>query len=221
MKRRFDRWWTEFVVWLDECDDPHEAARRLRRELHGWKSSEQRAFFERVQHRLLQERQAYGVSLFLLEGVTDPAYLEDVASHLLPLPELQSDDEESHLADLIRILAAVGESDLTPPVSNYLLERPIGPFWSTVPWSLWPHDKHLFGRSWRRFFLEHAPGDWKSTLVIKSFLTEAEAITAVREQLTEESAEVWVALRATLIRQAGLVTWLSDEQRAELDRAIV
>lgn len=217
----FDSWWSDFEPWLDTCEDVHEAARRIRRYMLGLKSVRQRRFFDEVLERLLQARHAYGVSLFLLEGVSDPEFLHAFGKHLLPLPPVQTDDEESHLADLIRILAAADDAALLPAIDAYLLERPIGPHWSSVPWALWPHRKKLFGRSWRRFFLEHEPADWKNTLVIKSFLTEPEAITVVRKMLMEECAEIWVALRATLIRQAGMAGWLSEEQRAELDRAIV
>lgn len=219
--KNFDAWWSDFESWLGQCDDVHEAARRVRRHMLGLRSVRQRKFFGQVLERLLQQRHAYGVALFMLEGVTDPDYLNDVAEHLLPLPPVQSDDEESHLADLIRILAAANDPALLPAIGAYVLERPIGPHWASVPWALWPHRKKLFARSWRRFFLEHQPADWKNTLVIKSFLTEPEAIAVVRELLTEECAEVWVGLRAALIRQAGLASWLSEEQRAELDRAIV
>jgi hypothetical protein len=213
-------WWDGFRKWLDDQTDPHEAARRLRRKLRGLELWEERRFFEQAVEILLQDRHAYGVALFLLEGVSDPTYLVQIAERLQPLPELQSDDEESHLADLIRILAAANDPRLIPVVEQYLIEREMGVHWSTVPWAVWPHHQQLFGRAWKRFFLEHEPSEWKNTLVIRSFLTEPEAIRVVREQLARKSDERWTTLREALIRQAGLAAWLSEEQRAALDRAV-
>ena len=91
---------------------------------------------------------------------------------MLPFPELQSDDEEAHLADLIRILAAAGDPALLPAVESYLKDRDVGPHWSTVPWALWPNHGDLFAVAWERFFLGQQVEEWQNTLVVRSFLAE-------------------------------------------------
>jgi len=217
----FATWWNEALQRIEGCSDPREAARRLRRRLRGIDEGAHDVFFERLLADLLDRRHAYGVALFLLEGVSDPAWLRHFARHLRALPAELSSDEESHLADLIRILAAAGDDELLAPIRGYLLERPIGDHWSTVPWALWPQHKELFTRAWRRYFLQHEPTDWKNTLVIKSFLAEPEAIEALRAALEVNCGEVWVALRGALLRQAGLASWLVPEHRAALDRALL
>ena len=68
--------------------------------------------------------------------------------------------------------------------------------------------------------LDHDPADWKGTLIIRSLLTEPEAILVVREALAVDSHEHWDALREALIRQAGQIAWLSPDQREALDRVV-
>jgi hypothetical protein len=215
----FNRWWKRFYRGAGD-EEPHDTARRLRRKLRRVKQAERPAFVGRLLEVLLHRERAYGVALFLLEGLTDPAYLDVIAGHLRPLPGPQSDDEESHLADLIRVVAAAGEESLAPVVEEYLLERPIGPHWSSVPWALWPRRRELFVSAWRRFFLERDPGEWRDTLIVRSFLAEPDAIAGLREALAAEAEERWAALREALLRQAGEVTWLSPGQREALDRVV-
>jgi len=217
----FKSWWEATSARLADYADDREAARHIRQRLNGLAEEQQHAHFSALLAELLGRRHDYGVALFLLEGVSEPAWLDDFARHLLPLPAEVSHDQESHLADLVRVLAAAGSDELIAPIRAYLLDRPIGSHWSTVPWALWPAHKELFGRAWRRFFIQHEPTDWKNTLVIKSFLAEPDAIDKVRETLEIDCAEVWVALRAALLRQAGLASWLSEEHRAALDRALL
>jgi hypothetical protein len=215
----FERWWKGFLKRMG-LEEPHETARRLRRKLRRVKVADRPEFSRRLLEVLLQRHHAYGVTLLVLEGIYDIAHLDDIAQHLQPLPGPQSDDEESHLSDLIRILAAANDDSLQPVVEEYLMDRPIGPYWPSVPWALWPYRKRLFGKAWRRFFLERDPADPKGTLIIKSLLTEPEAVRVIKSSLSVDSPERWEPLREALIRQAGLVSWLSDDQREALDRAV-
>jgi hypothetical protein len=215
----FAKWWKRFRK-TRKAEEPHETARRLRRKLRRVRVAERPAFVAQLFEVLLRQERAYGIALFVLEGLTDPVYLADVARNLAPLPELQPDDEESHLSDLVRVLAAVDNDDLLPPVRAYLLERPIGPHWPSVPWALWPHRKELFATAWSRFFAHGDTDAWNVTLIIKSFLTEPEAIGVVREVLAAETEPRWSALREALLRQAGLVGWLSPDQREALNKVI-
>jgi len=215
----FDRWWSHSVRRLDR-EEPHETARRLRRKLARIRCDERAEFVDRLFEALLQRRHAFGVALFLLEGLTDPSQLDAVAAHLTPLPALQSDDEESHLSDLIRILGASNRESGIPVVEDYLVRRSIGPHWTSVPWSLWPHRRVLFGQAWSRFLRESEPGDWKHTLLIKSFLTEPDAIGEVRARIAADAPDRWPVLREALIRQAGRTRWLTADQRAALERTL-
>ena len=170
---------------------------------------------------LLQHRGDYGVALFLLDSLADPIYLRALAERLLPLPALQCHDREAHLADLIRILAAADVPGVLAPVEQYLLERPIGPLWTTVPWALWPHHQELFATAWIRYLREMHLADWSTTAVAKTFLTEPEAVRLVRSAILREHPERWVSLRDALIGEADQVGWLSEEQRESLDRAVL
>jgi hypothetical protein len=212
-------WSRELRGRLTRNEDPYETARQLRRRIGNLDVAGQRRILREALDFLLRDRHAYGVVFFLLEGIADPGFLSEIAERLLPLPDLQSDDEESFLADLIRVLAAAGEPALLTPVEAYLLDRPMGPHWASVPWAVWPRRKRLFVRAWVRFFTQREAGDRHNTLVVKSFLAEPDAILAVRGPLERASAEGWAGLREALLRQAGSVGWLSDEQRAALDRA--
>jgi hypothetical protein len=213
----FEQLWISFESARDASTDSYENAAWWGNRLPGLEPAKGNRQLERLLSRLLQRSHDYGITLFLLERLSDPAVLELICTHIQPLPDIQSADEEAHLADLIRILAASDEPSLEAPVRYYLLERTIGPHWATVPWSLWPHSKNLFGEAWKRYFLECAETDWMGTLVIKSFLADTAAISLVREHLSEEYPRQWDLLRNTLIQQAGSVSWLSADDRLLLD----
>lgn len=215
----FETWWTRSRLRLSS-EDPYETARRLRRKLRRTRVADRPALVGRLLEVLLREERAYGVVLFLLEGLSDPAYLERIAGDLRPLPGLQPDDEESHLADLLRIIAAAAGASLPPVVEEYLLERPISPHWPSVPWAVWPARKTLFASAWRRFFLEHHPDDPAAQPVVRALLSEHEAVRRVRSAIEDGSPERWAALRQALELQASRTGWLSTEQREALKGAI-
>jgi len=216
----FENWWAEFQRKPGVLADPQRAARRIGRHLRSLEPAPQAEFLDDLLQVLLQRQHRYGVALFMLEQVTDTQALFTLAERLEPLPPLQSEDEEGHLADLIRILAATDEAALMPAVERYLVDRRIGPYWSTVPWAVWPHHKALFGKAWARFFAHMHPSVVEATLVIRSFLSEPEAIQIVHRELVELAPARWDALRDALLRQAGSVRWLDADQRAALDRSL-
>ena len=218
----FENWWAEIQRHPGglRATEAHATARRISRRLRALTNADHSEFVDQLMQVLLERHHAYGVALFLLEGISDPAVLDMIARHLQPLPGRQCDDEEAHLADLIRVLAAANDASLMPVARDYLLQREIVPGWATVPWALWPHNKELFGDAWARFFRERDPAEWTSTLIIKSFLTEPDAISVVRKRFDGGSGRHWAALRDALLRQAGLVGWLSAEQRAELEQLL-
>ena len=218
--KSFDTWWSGFE--RRACDaGPHETAERLRGKLRRTRVAERPGFLCDLWQVLLQQRRDYGVALFLLDALTDADCLHELALRLCPLPGLQSPDEEAHLADLMRVLAAANDPDLLLPVTQYLLERPMSPEWTTVPWALWPHQKELFARAWQRYLRETQPADWHDGLIVKSFLAEPDAVRLVRSKVALEHPEHWDTLRAALIDVADQVSWLSREQRASLDRAVL
>ena len=215
----FGGWWRRFRSRYGG-EEPYETARRLRRKVGRVRVAERPAFVASLLEVLLREERAYGVTLFLLEELEEPAYLHRIADLLRPLPGLGSEDEESHLADLVRLVAVAAEGGRPAVVREYLLDRPIGPHWSSVPWSLWPRSPGLFARAWGRFFAEHDPQEWVGSFVVRSFLSEPGAIARVRDGLESDHPERWEAFRQALLRQAGLATWLTGEQRDALDRAL-
>lgn len=214
----FKTWWAELEREPGWLGDPHEAAQRLRNRLRDEGPRQRRAFLEALMPVLLQQHHAYGTAFLLLAAVTDRGSLEPFARHLLPLPERQSDDEEAHLADLVRVLAAANDDRLLPAVESYLLEREIGPQWTTAPWALWPHRETLFALAWTRFLMETDPIAWRETL--RPFLSEPAAIRAVQRHLARRSAKRWRLLCEALRGLADSVTWLSAEQRADLHRIV-
>lgn len=220
VSRPFEKWWKRFECRLED-EEPYKTASRLQRKLGRMRVAERPEFLLQLWEVLLQHRHAYGVTLFLLDAVTDLVQLYEMAERLTPLPSLQPPDEEAHLADLIRILAASDVPGLGPPVEAYLLVRPIGPFWATVPWALWPHQKKLFTRAWQRYLRETQPTEWNATLIVKSFLTEPDAVRLVRSAVARQHPEDWEPLRLALIGEADQVGWLSEEQRESLDQAVL
>ncbi len=215
----FESWWQEIVKESGIFDDPRETARQIGERLRELPDERRSRFLEPLTRTLLRERRAFGVVLFLLDETSDRSALFAIGRHLLPFPTLQPDDEEAHLADLIRILAAVDDPELLDGIERYLLEREIGPYWSSVPWALWPHRSELFARAWRRFLREKGTDAGPSNLITRAFLSEPAAIREVRRQLND-SPDCWLALRAAVERQARIVGWLSDEQREALDRSL-
>jgi hypothetical protein len=219
MTNGFERWWRAFQS-RTRGEDPHRVAGRLRAKLRRTRVAERPVLRQRLWRALLRERHDYGVALFLLASESDHTCLGELAAFLTPLPELQSRDQESHLADIVRLLAATDVAPLLRPVEAYLLRRPIGPHWATVPWALWPHRKHLFARAWQRYLREVRPDHWNSSQVLAAFLAEPEAVRVVRRTVAREQPENWSSLREALIGVADRVEWLSREQRESLDRAV-
>jgi len=218
--KRFEIWWNGFTHRARDAGS-YEIAERLRGKLRRTRVADRAGFLCDLWEVLLQRRHDYGVALFLLDALTDAESLHELALKLSPLPELQNPDEEAHLADLMRVLAAAGGPGLLRPVTEYLLDRSMSPEWTTVPWALWPHQKELFARAWQRYLRETQPADWNDGSIVKSFLAEPDAVRIVRSKVAPEHPEHWDTLRAALIDVADQVGWLSREQRASLDRAVL
>jgi hypothetical protein len=217
--QRFDRWWAHFSARFGN-EDSYAVARRLRRKIRRVKVDARPDFLRRLFGVLLRQERSYGVALFLLDAISDPVYLRELAELMRPLPALQSEDEESHLSDLVRILAAVNDPEFLPVVEEYLLDRPIGPHWPSVPWALWPAERDLFSRAWCRFLSRLSHEERPNTLIVKTFLSEPDAICAVRDRLRHESPDRWEELREALLRHAGDAGWMSAGQREALEQAI-
>lgn len=220
LSRRFESWWNGFERRTRE-DDPFNTSLRLSAKLHRTRVADRPEFVNQLWEVLLQRQHAYGVALFFLDSLTDAQYLRSLAEYLVPLPPNQPHDEESHLADLVRILAAADIPGILVPVEQYLLDRPIGPLWATVPWALWPHQAELFARAWLRYLREIQPNDWGTAMIVRSFLTEPEAVRLVRSTISGDHPEQWNSLREALLGEADRMSWLSDEQRESLGRAVL
>lgn len=216
----FETWWAELQREPGALRDSLGTATRIGRRLEQMEPADQSEFLEQLVPVLLQRHRAYGIALFLLDSLSDPAVLGLIAENLRPLSGRQSHDEEAHLADLIRILAAACEDPLLPAVEAYLIDREIGDLWPTVPWALWPHQPDLFARAWSRFFREIDPARWSDPLVARSFLSEPDAITAVRDKLGKPDEALWRTLRDALLAQADQVSWFSPEQLKALERGL-
>ena len=220
LSRRFESWWNGFERRTRE-DDPFDTSLRLSVKLHRTRVADRPEFVNQLWEVLLQRQHAYGVALFFLDSLTDAQYLRSLAEYLVPLPPNQPHDEESHLADLVRILAAADIPGVLVPVEQYLLDRPIGPLWATVPWALWPHQAELFARAWLRYLREIQPNDWGTAMIVRSFLTEPDAVRLVRSTISGDHPEQWNSLREALLGEADRMSWLSDEQRESLGRAVL
>ena len=218
--KRFESWWNGFEC-RTRSHDPFDTALRLSVKLRRTRVADRPEFVNQLWEVLLQRQHAYGVALFFLDSLTDAQYLRSLAEHLTPLPPNQPHEEESHLADLVRILAAADMPGVLTPVEQYLLDRPIGPLWATVPWALWPHQAELFARSWLRYLREIQPNDWGTAMIVRSFLTEPDAVRLVRTTVSQDYPDQWLSLREALLGEADQVRWLSDEQRDSLGRAVL
>lgn len=220
LSRRFESWWNGFERRTRD-DDPFDTSLRLSVKLRRTRVADRPEFVNQLWEVLLQHRHAYGVALFFLDSLTDAQYLRSLAEYLVPLPLNQPHDEESHLADLVRILAAADIPGVLAPVEQYLLDRPIGPLWATVPWALWPHQAELFARAWLRYLREIQPNDWGTAMIVRSFLTEPDAVRLVRSTISGDHPEQWNSLREALLGEADRMSWMSEEQRKSLGRAVL
>lgn len=217
-------WLEEFQQWLEDNDDPHEAAARLRLYLDDRSADECQELLPRMFEILLQEQHAYGVALLMMDAIQDPEYIEEIARTMAPLPLLQSDDEESHLADLIRLLAASGRRHALRVVESYLLDRPWSEAWPTVPWALWPRHEVLFRRAWERWIVERGSEGWVSGHALESFLTEPDAVRSIQEAMMASGAasrkKRWGEFADALRACARRNHWLQPEQRSALNDAL-
>ena len=91
--------------------------------------------------------------------------------------------------------------------------------WSTIA-GLGLAGSALFGSAWARFFLSTAPDVWLELGVLTPFLAEPAAVRNLRRHVGRRSAPTWRRVRDALRCRAQSVSWLSAEQRAELDRCL-
>jgi len=211
----FDLWWTRFVGET-AGDATHEAADRLRRKIRSVPLAARPDFLRRLWVELLRHRNDYGLVLLSLDAVRDRDRLGDLADAMAPLPGRLAEDAESHLADLVRLLAAANDPALLRVVEAYLLERPIGPCWPVVPWALWPARRELFARSWCRYAREVPSTRWDPALVLDPFLGEPGAVEAIRDAL----GPAWGRFRSALERRAAEAAWLGRSRREALARTL-
>ena len=71
------------------------------------------------------------------------------------------------------------------------------------------------------YLREIQPNDWGTAMIVRSFLTEPEAVRLVSNTISHDHPEQWNSLREALLGEAEQISWLSDEQRESLGRAVL
>jgi hypothetical protein len=155
------------------------------------------------------------VALGALEQHCSPEGFALLAGRVASLMASTAIDDQSYLSDCLRVLAKSAEPAHRQCIEDYLLSSPIGPYWSAVPWALWPDSPELFGRSWARYFAAEPPSRWRSTVIVQAFLSRPEALLCVRNALRANDETAWMHLREALLR--GIDSpWLSESERGRL-----
>ena len=195
-------------------DSGFENVRKVRDYLHRLTEQKRAAFLDELVSIAMARQDGYGIALSVLESESMPQHLLVICEYV---KRVLSDDaiQESDLVGFLRILASDKSGQCLAPVETYLLGRQIGPYWNSLPWALWPHHPELFARAQARYFATHPSNEWRHSVIPQAFLACPEALTLVKQRLSEMSDNAWDDLRNVLLPQLN-AEWLNESDRKSL-----
>ena len=88
-------------------------------------------------------------------------------------------------------------------------------YYSVVPWSLWPAHPERFAQAQCRFLSENEPKRCVGTAIVQAYLSEADALKAVRENCG--TAPWWKYFAASIRTEAGKRFVTEAQRQAILD----
>ena len=209
----FDEWWEEFLNDTHPREDFYETLHRLRTFIGGLSSTKRDAFVAGMVDVACDRRDGWSLALSALERFGGREARRRLHDTVIALPEVRPPHPLGDYRDsVLRVLASDSESEFIAPVEEFCRQQ-IGPGFTGVVWALWPHRRDMFARYHARFFVEAPAEWWARKAVIQAFVSEPEALVAVRDALRDQPS-TWEA-----VREAAL--WASSGSSVAPDRSVV
>lgn len=211
----FEAWWREFLAdprIKFAKDGGYAAEENLTRYIARLAHGSRAAFLTGMVEVVTARCDGWSLALATLEKNYDAHVLARLAKYAADLKPSSGLDDQAAASASLRVLTQSTEDTHRGLLKDYLLVERIGPYWTSVPWSLWPVDPDLFGRSWARYFSEVPDIQWRDTAVVQAFLQAPEALRCVRGVLQQASPRGWERLREAVMLHVDS-QWLSDQDR--------
>lgn len=206
----FEELWQEFLS-IEYKDGGYENARRVKNYLRGLSDEKRAAFLDELVSISINRGKGYGVALYVLETEAMPQHIQAICEYANRILD-NLDEKEIDAVSFLRVLAADPSGQCLAPVERYLLEDEIGPYWTSLPWALWPHHPELFCQAEVRYFTTQPSSEWRHYIIPQAFLSRADALAQLKPKLLEASESSWQELRDVLWKQRN-APWLNEKQR--------
>lgn len=214
----FEELWKD-LIHVQYKDGGYENTRQVLRYLGGLSDDKRSVFLDELVVIGVNKSDGWGIALAVLESQASTRQIQTLCERVSLLFSGEP-ESESNLVWVLRVLASDATAQCLAPVEEYLLARKIGSYWTSLPWALWPHHADLFCRAWVRYFTSRSSKEWRHSVIPQAFLSRADALAALRQQLVTASAGTWNELRSVLEEQR-CAPWLNDEQRKSLGDVLV
>lgn len=214
----FEELWKEFIS-REYKDSGFENIRQVQNYIRGLTDHKRAAFLDELVSVVINQKDGYGIALSVLESEAMPQHIQAICAYVNGRLD-NPNEPEMEIVSTLRVLASDASGQCLAPVERYLLDHNIGPYWSSLPWALWPHHPELFCRAQVRYFTACLSKEWRYSVIPQAFLTHPDALASLKSRLSEVSDGAWQELRSVLLEQRN-ASWLNEAQRKLLAEVLV
>lgn len=214
----FEELWKEFIS-REYKDSGFENIRQVQNYVRGLSGRKRVAFLDELVSVGINRKEGYGIALSVLESEAMPQQIQAICEYVNGRLDNPT-EPEIDIVSLLRVLASDASGQCLAPVERYLLDHKIGPYWSSLPWALWPHHPELFCRAQVRYFTTRPSKEWRYSVIPQAFLTRTDALALLKSRLSEVSEGAWQELRSVLLEQRN-ASWLNEVQRKLLAEVLI
>jgi hypothetical protein len=214
----FEELWKEFIS-REYKDSGFENIRQVQNYIRGLSDRKRAAFLDELVSVGISRKDGYGIALSVLESEAMPQHIQVMCAYVNRIINNPS-EPEIDVISILRVLASDASGQCLAPVERYLLDNKIGPYWSSLPWALWPHHPELFCRAQVRYFTTRPSNEWRYSVIPQAFLTRPDALALLKSRLSEVSKGAWQELRGVLLEQRN-ASWLNEAQQKMLAEVLV
>ncbi|RJR44161.1 MAG: hypothetical protein C4576_13315 [Desulfobacteraceae bacterium] len=196
----FEEWWQDFLAQFDRRADPYTIIDRLRTYFRRLSDDESADFEQGLVDVVCSRGTAWSIAEAVLEDNPRTDTCSRVAAVLREFMP-SSIEDQSYEAEIVRILARCRNASAQSLVREFLLDKPIRMYWTSVPWSVWPQYPDLFGQAYVRYFENVDLERIRGTAVIQAFFFSPEALKQIKiAMLQTDKQDLWKRLRQVVLQ---------------------
>lgn len=214
---RFEDWWAAFMADARERKDAYDTVDGLLRYADRLPTMKRGAFVAELVDLACNRSLGWSIALEGLSQLADANARRRLASALEGVPALHPPHPlGDYRFALLRVLASDPLGEWLEPVRAYCADK-IGFGYTSVVWSLWPHQRDLFSSAYARYFAEQASESWEHTTVVQAFTTTPEALAAIRDVLLRQNRTAWEVVKKAVL-SVSAASWVSWRQAERIRR---